>query len=132
MTRIVSTAAVVAAVAAFFAMSATAHHSTAGLYNEDVVIELTGEVREWRFTNPHPSLVIEVEGADGQMQQWDISYGGPAVTHLKGMGYTAETFKAGDIIVVRGYAARVTTAYGLLIVGHPVHEDGSPIIESRN
>jgi hypothetical protein len=113
---------------ALFGNAAFAHHSTNGLYNEDEVVELIGTVKEWRFINPHPSLTIEVEGPDGQIEDWDISYGGPAVTHLKGMGYTAETFKPGDIIVVHGYAARVKTAHGLLIVGHPTHEDGSPIV----
>jgi hypothetical protein len=107
-----------------------AHHSTNGIYNEDEVVELTGTVREWRFINPHPSLVIEVAGPDGEIQEWDVSYGGPAVTHLKQQGYTAETFRPGDVIVVRGYAAKVQTAYGLLILGHPTREDGTAIAGS--
>ena len=108
-----------------------AHHSTTGIYNEDAVVEISGKVKEWRFVNPHPSLIIEVEGGDGQLEDWDISYGGPAVTHLKRQGYTADTFLPGDLIVVRGYAARVQTAHGLLIVGHPTKQDGSPIIDTE-
>lgn len=116
------------AIAGFGVSSALAHHSTAGIYNEDEVVEITGTVKEWRFINPHPSLIIEVEGSDGQTEEWDVSYGGPAVTHLKRQGYTAETFKPGDVIVARGYAAIVETAHGLLIIGHPTSQDGSPII----
>jgi len=108
--------------------AAFAHHSTNGLYNEDEMVEITGRVKEWRFINPHPSLIVEVAGSDGKMQEWDISYGGPAVPQLKRMGYTAETFEIGETIVARGYAAKVATAYGLLIVGHPTHPDGSPIV----
>lgn len=107
---------------------ALAHHSTKGLYNEDEIVEITGTVKEWRFINPHPSLIIEVTGPDGQIQEWDVSYGGRAVTHMKAEGYTARTFKPGDVIVARGYAAKVKTAYGLLIVGHPTREDGTPIV----
>ncbi|MGD8341704.1 MAG: DUF6152 family protein, partial [Gammaproteobacteria bacterium] len=110
---------------------AVAHHSTAGIYNEDTVVEISGRVKEWRFVNPHPSLIIEVEGPDGEIQEWDISYGGPAVTHLKRQGYTAETFAPGDEIVARGYAAKVETAYGLLILGHPTRVDGSSIIDAQ-
>ena len=110
---------------------AVAHHSTAGIYNEDTVVEISGRVKEWRFVNPHPSLIVEVEGPDGAIQEWDISYGGPAVTHLKRQGYTVDTFAPGDVIVARGYAAKVETAYGLLIVGHPTRADGSPIIVSE-
>lgn len=108
-----------------------AHHSTSGIYNEDEVVEIAGEVKEWRFTNPHPTLIIEVEGPDGEIQEWDVSYGGPAVTHLKRAGYTADTFAPGDVIVVHGYAAKSETYHGLLIVGHPMAQDGSPIVETQ-
>ncbi|HEY5665444.1 MAG TPA: DUF6152 family protein [Gammaproteobacteria bacterium] len=107
---------------------AHAHHSTAGIYHEDTVVEISGRVKEWRFVNPHPSLIVEVAGPDGQLQEWDISYGGPAVTHLRRQGYTADTFRPGDEIVARGYAAKVETAFGLLIVGHPTRTDGSRVI----
>lgn len=108
-----------------------AHHSTKGIYNEDEIVEITGTVKEWRFINPHPSLIIEVTGPDGEIQEWDVSYGGRAVTHMKAEGYSAHTFKPGEVIVARGYAAKVETAYGLLIVGHPTREDGSPIVSPQ-
>jgi hypothetical protein len=124
-------AAALASFVGLLSQTVSAHHSTQGIYNEDEIVELTGIVKEWRFINPHPSLVIEVDGADGEVQEWDVSYGGPAVTHLKRRGYTIETFKPGDVIVVKGYAAKVKTAYGLLIRGDPVHEDGSPILPAE-
>lgn len=122
---------VLALFAGFPSPAVNAHHSTKGIYNEDEIVELTGTVKEWRFVNPHPSLTIEVTGPDGELQEWDVSYGGPAVTQLRHAGYTAETFKPGDVIVVRGYAAKVQTAHGLLIVGLPKREDGSPIVDAR-
>ena len=108
--------------------TAIAHHSTNGIYDESELVEVTGMVREWRFVNPHPSLVIDVALPDGSVQVWDVSYGGSAVTHLRRRGYTAETFQPGDVIVVRGFAALVDTAHGLLVRGDPVKEDGSPIL----
>ncbi len=116
---------------AFGSLSVTAHHSTNGIYNEDELVELSGTVIEWRFVNPHPSLIMEVRGADGSLQEWDVSYGGAAVTHLRRRGYTAETFQPGDVITVRGFAALVETAYGLLVRGDPTREDGSPIVPAR-
>ena len=112
-------------------VSAVAHHSTNGIYNEDEIVEKTGTVIEWRFVNPHPSLVLEVVGPDGSPQQWDVSYGGPAVTHLRRRGYTAETFRPGDVITVRGFAALVESAHGLLIRGDPTTEDGKAIVPER-
>ena len=113
------------------ATAVLAHHSTNGIYNEDETVELTGTVNQWRFVNPHPSLLIDVVGDDGATQQWDVSYGGSAVTHLRRRGYTAETFQPGDVIVVRGFAARVNGSFGLLVRGDPTTEDGAPIIESE-
>ena len=113
---------------ALLASGVSGHHSTSGIYNEDEVVEITGTVSEWRFVNPHPSLVLEVVGDDGNVQEWDVSYGGAAVTHLQRRGYTDTTFSAGDVITVRGFAAKVDTAFGMLVRGDPVRADGSPIL----
>ncbi len=121
----------VALFASMLASVAIAHHSTNGIYNEDEIVELSGTVVEWRFVNPHPTLILEVVAPDGSVQEWDVSYGGSAVTHLRRRGYTADTFMPGDAIVARGYAALVDTAYGLLVRGDPLREDGSPIVPAR-
>lgn len=123
--RLLALALMVAA----FGSAAFAHHSTASIYNEDETVEVTGTVKQWRFVNPHPSLILEVTGPDGRAQEWDVSYGGAAVTHLTRRGYTADTFMPGDVLVVRGFAAKVQTAFGLLIRGDPTKVDGSPILD---
>ena len=106
---------------------AFAHHSTNGIYDETREIELTGKVKEWRFINPHPSLILEVTGADGKLQEWDISYGGSAVTHLMRRGYTGDTFKDGDELVFKGNPAKVEGAYGLLVRENPKRPDGTSV-----
>lgn len=108
-----------------------AHHSTRGIYHQDREIELTGKVVEWRFINPHPYLIIEAEAEDGTVHEWDVSYGGAAVVHLKRQGYEADTFKPGDVIVVRGKPAIAEGVYGVLIEGgnHPTRPDGSRVVE---
>jgi len=107
-----------------------AHHSTRGIYDEDREIELTGKVIEWRFINPHPYLIIEAPAEDGTVQQWDVSYGGAAVVHLRRQGYAADTFKPGETIVVRGKPALAEGVYGVLIEGgrHPTRPDGTQIV----
>jgi hypothetical protein len=106
-----------------------AHHSTRGIY-EETEIELHGTVKDWRFINPHPYLTIEAEGEDGQIHEWDVGYGGSAVVHLKRQGYTEDTFKPGDEIVVKGNPARAAGAYGVLVEGgrHPTRPDGSAFV----
>jgi hypothetical protein len=106
---------------------AFAHHSTNGIYNEDQEVELTGTVVKWRFINPHPTLSVEVQGANGP-ETWDMSYGGSAVAHLVRRGYSVDTFKPGDRITVRGFASKAAGTNGLLVRGNPTHEDGSAIL----
>jgi hypothetical protein len=112
---------------ALLAGAALAHHSTRGIYSEEDV-EVTGTVIDWRFINPHPYLTIAVEDADGVTHEWDVSYGGAAVVHLQRQGYAEDTFKPGDVIVVKGKPAKAEGVYGILIEGsHPTWPDGSPV-----
>jgi len=114
------------------ATAAFAHHSTNGIYDETKEVELTGRVISWKFINPHPTLKLAVKDASGAEVEWDVSYGGSAVTHLVRRGYTADTFKAGEVIKVKGFAALLEGAHGLLMErNNPTHEDGSPIIAPR-
>jgi hypothetical protein len=93
------------------AATVQAHHSTAGIYEQTVEVQLKGKVKEWRFINPHPSLKIEVVDEKGVAHEWDVSYGGSAVAHLKRRGYSATTFKAGDVIIVKGHPTLLKDAY---------------------
>ena len=50
------TAALVLAIAAPLA----AHHSIASVYDRDKRTTISAVVKQWRFVNPHPSIVVEV------------------------------------------------------------------------
>jgi hypothetical protein len=97
------------------------------MYDESRTIEVSGKVLEWRFVNPHPTLIVEVTGGDGKTEPWDLSFGGMAVSHMKRQGYTPQTFKAGEVIKARGNPARTATARGLLVRGGITRQDGSAI-----
>ncbi|MES2606766.1 MAG: DUF6152 family protein, partial [Pseudomonadota bacterium] len=112
------------------ASTAVGHHSTNGIYDQTVETELEGTVKAWRFINPHPSLTLTVKGADGVEHDWDLSYGGSAVAHLKRRGYTVDTFKVGDKIIAKGHPALAAGQFGLLMEGgggDPTYADGKPL-----
>jgi hypothetical protein len=93
----------------------SAHHGQVGLFDQNKVVELKGSVKEWNFVNPHPILVLEVTDQTGTTQ-WDVYFGPSAVSFMKRQGFTRETFKPGDAIVVKGHPA-TTAVKGLDVWG---------------
>lgn len=73
-----------------------AHHSTA-IYDSEHPVELAGTVVEWRFTNPHCIIMLEVVGEDGKKTLWTLEGSNTAMLFRR--GWTPETLKAGDKIV---------------------------------
>lgn len=73
-----------------------AHHSTA-IYDSDHPVELAGTVVEWRFTNPHCLIMLEVVGEDGTKTLWTLEGSNTAMLFRR--GWTPKTLGPGDKIV---------------------------------
>jgi hypothetical protein len=85
--------------------TAIAHHGQAGLFDEARVIEVRGAVKEWSFVNPHPVLTIEVTDAGGARAEWEVYFGPSAVSRLRQQGFSADTFKVNETLIVTGHPA---------------------------
>jgi hypothetical protein len=101
--------ALVASVAgALLIMAATersvAHHSFAAEFDASRPIELTGVVKEMRFSNPHSWIMVMVKTASGEVQEWAIE--GAAPNALLRRGWSRKSLPVGTEIRVRGYQAR--------------------------
>ena len=96
---IVAAALLVAAAAPVFA-----HHSFAVEFDVNKPIMLTGSVTKLDWINPHARLFIEVKGSDGNVANWDIELGPPAM--LIRSGWTKNSLKAGDVVTVNGSLAK--------------------------
>ena len=80
------------------AASAQAHHSFAMFDNEkEQTIE--GVVKEFQWTNPHIWVQVNVTGPDGKVTEYSIEGGSP--NGLKRQGWSRDTMKAGDKIVLK-------------------------------
>ena len=80
-------------VAALLSFSAFAHHGWS--WAEEEQTELTGTIESISMSPPHP--VLKVKAADGI---WQVDLGNPNQTARS--GFTGESAKAGDTIVVLG------------------------------
>ena len=104
--------ALAAAIATALAAPIAAHHSIASFYDRDKRTTLTAVVKQWRFVNPHPSIVVEVNtpGAPARTltlemdNRWELAE----------LGFTENTLKPGDRIEVTGDPSR-REASGLYI-----------------
>jgi len=67
-------------------------------------ITLEGVVTRIDWENPHVHYYIDVVDADGTVVTWSCETGGPA--RLARRGWTKDTLKAGDKVVVHGFVAK--------------------------
>jgi hypothetical protein len=98
------------------AVAVAAHHGQAGVFDEARIVELKGTVKQWSFINPHPILVLDAVDDKGVRKEWDVYFGPGAVPSLRRQGFAADTFKAGEIVVVKGHPA-TSGAAGLDVMG---------------
>jgi hypothetical protein len=89
--------AAVMLLAAVFITNASAHHSTA-IYDSENPIELKGTVVEWKFTNPHAIIRLEVSDEKKGAVVWSLEGGNTA--GLFRQGWTPNTLKPGDKLII--------------------------------
>jgi hypothetical protein len=92
-----TTLAAAAAFAIFGAGSARAHHSFS-VFDMETEIELTGEVVEFQWTNPHTWAWIDVTNEDGSVTKWGLE--GMSPNYLGRRGWARDTLEPGDKITV--------------------------------
>src|SRR5262245_35017042 len=86
------------------ATSATAHHSTAAIYDSSRTVEITGVVNAIHWRNPHGQILLNVRDASGKAVQWEIET--PAIVVLRILGIGQDFIGVGDRITVAGAPAR--------------------------
>lgn len=110
-------------------LPALAHHSFSEEFDTSKPITLEGVVTRIDWENPHVHYYVDVAGPDGTVVNWSCETGGPG--RLARKGWTHDSLKAGDKIVVHGYVAKdgshavdgreVTLADGRKIGTEPGH-----------
>ena len=84
---------------------AIAHHSFSAEFDNTKRIELKGFVTKVEWTNPHVWFYINViDAATGKGKIWGFEMGPPH--GLQGQGWTRETMKIGDEVIVNGSRAK--------------------------
>ena len=77
---------------AMSAAPAFAHHSFA-MFDAAAVKTVEGTVKDFQWTNPHSWILLTVDNAAGQPEQWAVEMGGPQ--GLARQGWTPKTLRPG-------------------------------------
>jgi hypothetical protein len=102
------TALAVAAGLVLAVAPALAHHSFAAEFDIAKPVTLKGTFVKMDWVNPHSWIHLEVTDADGKTVAWSCEALPP--NGLYRQGWRKDALKAGDAIVVEGYAAKDGTA----------------------
>jgi len=116
-------AALPALLLAFAPGMALAHHSFAAFFDPTKTVSVTGKVTEFRFTNPHGTITLEVTGKDGKVHVWKAETNAPVV--LARRGWTPDVIRLGDTITITGWPSRDGKPY--IRLQRALDASGNPI-----
>jgi hypothetical protein len=88
-----------------------AHHSAAAEFDETKPFKLTGVVTKVRWENPHIFFYMDVaDEKTGKTVNWVMEMANP--NRLMRAGWTRDTMKIGDKVLVEGTLARDGSPFG--------------------
>ena len=125
--------AAVVAIISTLATTAQAHHSFA-MFDQTQQVTLKGTVHEFQWTNPHAWIHLDVPGANGINDSWQVELNSP--NNLKRQGWKSTSVKAGDQVTLvlnplkdgskGGLFVSITLPDGS-VLGDPTRAHGGPI-----
>ena len=102
---------IAAAVLALTAASLDAHHGSAA-YDTTREVTVTGLVREWRWSQPHTWIFLEVTGPGGRVDVYEGE--GPPLSWARQRGWSERMLTAGEELTLVMYPLRSQTPGGLV------------------
>jgi hypothetical protein len=105
----ISALAIAGIAVAALAAPAVAHHSFA-MFDASKTTTLEGSVKEFQWTNPHAWIMLNVNNAQGQAEQWAIELNGPS--GLVREGWKPKTLTPGMAVSVTIHPLRDGTNGG--------------------
>src|SRR5688572_30766039 len=86
------------------ASSVSAHHSFRAQYDATKPIEITGYVTKVEWTNPHVYIFVDIENAEGKIENWGFELGPPHA--LQNNGWKKNTLDIGAEVDISATRAR--------------------------
>jgi hypothetical protein len=94
------------------AVAAAAHHSPV-VFDRTREVKLSGAVKEFRWSNPHSFIELDVRNEKGETEGWAVEMNPPS--YLVKAGWTSKTVKAGDVVTIMVNPLRTNEKVGKFI-----------------
>jgi hypothetical protein len=88
-----------------------AHHGTAGAYDFTHRITTKATVTQYIWANPHVQIYFTLKNDKGEEQTWGVETASPG--NMLASGWTKNTFKPGDQILVSFVPAKSDRTFGI-------------------
>lgn len=103
---------VLGAAASLNVPAAAAHHAFSAFdMTEEKVV--AGDIVEFQWTNPHTWTWIDVTAPDGTVTEWGVE--GMSPNFLRRLGWTENTLKPGDHVVITLYPLKDGQPGGIFV-----------------
>jgi Family of unknown function (DUF6152) len=101
-----------------------AHHSFA-MFDQEHPMEVTGTVKDYKYTSPHTFIILDIKDKDGSVESWNLEGGSPSA--LARDGWTNKSLKPGDELQLTIDPLRSGAPGGSWNVNKIKFKDGKPI-----
>ena len=92
--------------------TAAAHHSPA-VFDRTKEVKLVGSVKEFRWSNPHSFIELDVRNEKGGTDTWAVEMNPP--NYLVKAGWTSKTVKPGDMVTIMVNPLRTNEPVGKFV-----------------
>lgn len=113
-TRLLITGVLLALGAVLLANRAVAHHNMTALFDFNDRVTLNGTLTKVDWRNPHIHLEVEVKGAGGAMETWQIEGPSPSFFRVRDVGKADFDGTVGKTVAVELSRARDKSRSGLI------------------
>jgi hypothetical protein len=101
-----------------------AHHSFA-MFDQEHPMEVTGVVKDFKYTSPHTFIILDIKDKDGNVESWNLEGGSPSA--LARDGWNNKSLKAGDELQLTIDPLRSGAPGGAWNVNKIKFKDGKPV-----
>ena len=93
------------------AVPASGHH-VSPLIDYEKKVEVSGTIKQFRWTNPHSRMILTAADQGGQMAEWDLEMASPGTLSRK--GWSPKLVAPGERVTVTIYPMKDGTPGGQL------------------